>query len=78
MPEDRVGLSTSVAEVALSYLYTKETKSSFEIERIKPNSTRTERFIALLQVAEKEDFCDKIRLLDLQNRIVDSRFRDTG
>ncbi|MDD4019486.1 MAG: Fic family protein [Kiritimatiellae bacterium] len=62
---------------AMSYLYTKETKSSFEIEHIKPNSTRTERFIALLQLAEKEDFCAKGRLLDLQNRIVDPRFRDT-
>ena len=72
------GYPPQLLKRALSYLYTKETKSSFEIERIKPNSTRTERFIALLQVAEKEDFCDKIRLLDLQNRIVDSRFRDTG
>ncbi|MEX2492060.1 MAG: Fic family protein [Nitrospirales bacterium] len=62
---------------AMSYLYTKETKSSFEIEHIKPNSTRTERFIALLQLAEKEDFCDKNRLIDLQNRVVDPRFRET-
>jgi hypothetical protein len=60
----------------MSYLYTKETKSSFEIEHIKPDSTRTERFIALLQLAENEDFCEKSRLLDLQNRIVDPRFRE--
>jgi hypothetical protein len=59
---------------ALSYLYTKETKSSFEIEHIKPDASRTERFIALLQLAEKEDFCDKPHLIDLQNRIVDPRF----
>ena len=57
--------------------YTKETKSSFEIEHIKPNSTRTERFVALLQLAEKEDFCEKSKLTDLQNRIVDPRFRDS-
>ncbi len=62
---------------ALSYLYTKETKSSFEIEHIKPNSTRTERFIAMLQLAEKEDFCSKPHLIDLQNRIVDPRFKDS-
>lgn len=62
---------------ALSYLYTRETKSSFEIEHIKPDSTRTERFVALLQLAEREDFCDKNRLIDLQNRIVDPRFRDS-
>lgn len=59
---------------ALSYLYTKETKSSFEIEHIRPDASRTGRFIALLQLAEKEDFCDKPRLVDLQNRIVDPRF----
>jgi len=68
--------SPQLLKRAMSYLYTKETKSSFEIEHIKPSSTRTERFIALLQLAEKEDFCDKGRLLDLQNRIVDPRFRD--
>ena len=62
---------------ALGYLYTKETKSSFEIEHIKPNSTRTERFIAMLQLAEKEDFCEKTHLIDLQNRIVDPRFKDS-
>lgn len=61
---------------ALSYLYTKETKSSFEIEHIKPSTSRTERFTALLQSAEKEDFCDKARLTDLQNRIVDPRFAE--
>jgi hypothetical protein len=69
--------SPQLLKRAMSYLYTKETKSSFEIEHIKPTSTRTERFIALLQLAEKEDFCDKGRLIDLQNRIVDPRFRDT-
>ena len=62
---------------ALSYLYTKETKSSFKIEHINPTSTRTERFVALLQLAEQEDFCRKPRLIDLQNRIVDARFLDT-
>jgi len=61
---------------ALSYLYTKETKSSFEIEHIKPDASRTERFISLLQAALKEDLCTKPRLIDLQNQIVDSRFMD--
>ena len=48
---------------ALSYLYNKETKSSFEIEHIKPNASRTEKFITSLELAEKEDFCEKERLL---------------
>jgi len=62
---------------ALSYLYTKETKSSFEIEHIKPDANRTERFIAQLQLAQKEYFCDKPHLIYLHNRIVDPRFAAT-
>ena len=31
--------------------------------------------MALLQLAEQEDFCEKRRLIELQNRIVDERFR---
>ncbi len=62
---------------ALSYLYSKETKSSFEIEHIKPNTSRAEKFITSLGLAEKEDFCEKTRLIELQNRIVDSRFQDS-
>ena len=69
--------SPELLKRALRYLYTKETKSSFEIEHIKPSSTRTERFVALLQMAEREDFCQKKKLIELQNRIVDSRFRDS-
>ena len=57
-------------------LYMKEAKSSFEIEHITPSSTRTERFVALLRLAQREDFCSKPQLIDLQNRIVDARFRD--
>lgn len=62
---------------ALSYLYNKETKSSFKIEHIKPNTSRTEKFIKSLELAEKEDFCEKKRLIELQNRIVDPRFKDS-
>ncbi len=59
---------------AVSYLYTKETKSSFAIEHITPNATRTERFASLLQIAEKDDFVSKESLVSLQNRIVDPRY----
>ncbi len=71
------GYSPEILKRAMKYLYTKETKSSFEIEHIKPNATRTERFVALLHLAEKENFCEKSRLIDLQNRIVDLRFKDS-
>lgn len=62
---------------ALSYLYTKETKSSFAIERITPDSRRAARFIALLHSAESEDYCNKQQLILLQNQIVDERFRES-
>ena len=54
---------------ALGYLYTKETKSSFAIEQINPTSTRTERFVALLQLAEQEDFCRKAQLVEVQTAL---------
>lgn len=69
--------SPEVLKRALGYLYTRETKSSFEIEHIKATSTRTERFVGMLQLAEQEDFCEKERLIELQNRIADARFRDS-
>ena len=69
--------SPELLKRALGYLYTKETKSSFEIENIKPTSTRTERFVALLQTAELEDFCNKPKLIKVQNQIVDARFRES-
>ncbi len=59
---------------AVRYLYTKETKSSFAIEHITPDAARTERFASLLQLAEKDDFVSRGALIDLQNRIVDSRY----
>ncbi|MCD4706137.1 MAG: Fic family protein [Candidatus Sabulitectum sp.] len=62
---------------ALSYLYSKETKSSFELEHLKPSASRTERFIASLEMATRRDFCNKEDLIGLQNRIVDERFRDS-
>ena len=61
---------------ALGYLYGKETRSSFEIEHLKPSASRTERFISLLETATHKDFCEKHLLIDIQNHLVDSRFRD--
>ncbi len=71
------GYPPELLKRAVSYLYTKETKSSFEIEHIRPSSTRTERFVSLLRLAETEDFCEKRQLVDLQNRIVDPRFHES-
>jgi len=68
------GYPAELLKRAVSYLYTKETKSSFAIEHITPNASRTERFVSLLQIAEKADFISKNSLIDLQNRIVDLRY----
>ncbi len=59
---------------AMHYLYTKETRSSFEIERERPTTDRTERFVALLHGAERESYVDHDRLVKLQNQITDVRF----
>ncbi len=71
------GYSPELLKRALGYLYTRETKSSFQIEQIQLTSSRTERFVALLQLAEREDYCRKTKLIELQNSIVDARFRDS-
>jgi hypothetical protein len=65
-----------VLQRALSYLYTKETKSSFAIEREEPTPDRTTRFVDLLARAQRENWCEKPRLLALQHAIVDPRFRE--
>ncbi|MDO8303085.1 MAG: Fic family protein [Sedimentisphaerales bacterium] len=72
------GYSAELLKRAVSYLYTKETKSSFAIEHITPDAGRTERFAQLLQIAEKDDFVNKDSLVDLQNRIVDPRYANKG
>ncbi len=75
--EMMAGYSPELLRRALGYLYTKETKSSFAIEHVNPTPNRTERFAALLQNAEQEDFCRKPKLIELYNRIVDDRFRSS-
>lgn len=62
---------------SLNYLYNKETKSSFEIEHIKPHASRTQKFVSALKKAQDEDFVEKEMLINLQNLIVDSRFSES-
>ncbi len=66
----------SVLARATNYLYTKETQSSFGIEKIKPDIKRTEKFIALLEAARSIQHLDKEVLLSLQNNIVDNEYKD--
>lgn len=59
----------------MSFLYNKETKSSFEIEHEQPDQSKIHRFINLLSGAETKDFVRKDYLIELQNSIVDPRFK---
>ncbi|GGB18604.1 Fic family protein [Puia dinghuensis] len=62
---------------ATNYLYTKETKSSYEIEKEQPSADRTQKFVGLLQMAgsePNEQMLQESRLVALQNAIVDPRF----
>ncbi len=59
---------------AVSYLFTRETKSSFEIERATPDQKRAARFVELLRIADDREFFNKPSLVELQQATVDERF----
>lgn len=63
---------------AAAFLYLKETQSSFEVEREKPGSTRAQRFADLLREAESNRLLSEDRFIELQNAVVDSRFREAS
>jgi Fic family protein len=73
--------SPDIFRRATNYLYSKETRSSYEIEKEKPSPERMNRFIALLMKAGKESseqMLDEGSLTTLQNSIVDPRFAAPG
>jgi hypothetical protein len=63
---------------AVNYLYTKETASSFAIEREVASATRAERFVAALRAARSFEPTDLKSLVALQNIIVDPRYTAHG
>ena len=66
---------------AINYLYRKETKSSYQIEREEPTPDRMERFISILEKAGEETIqalLNEKNLTGLQNIIVDPRFAVSG
>lgn len=63
---------------ALQFLYTKETKSSYAIERETPDQKRSQKFADALRDAAKRDYLLKDALVTLQQTIVDPRFANTG
>ena len=66
-----------VLQRAFSYLYTNETKSSFEIEGATPDQRRGARFVELLKLADDREFFNKPSLLELQKTTVDERFANS-
>lgn len=61
---------------AISYLYTKETRSSFAIEGETPNHQREEVFFQALREAPRFFPVEKDKLVQLQNRIVEPRYAE--
>ncbi|MDX8405666.1 MAG: Fic family protein [Mariprofundus sp.] len=59
---------------AVSYLYTKETRSTFFIEHEEPSKTKVERFGEALQSVRKFPHLDKQAFIDLQTIMLDERF----
>jgi Fic family protein len=59
---------------AVSFLYTKETRSSFAIEGETPSRTREERFLQALRAIGDFDPADKAALIALQGSIVEPRY----
>ncbi|MDT4954224.1 MAG: hypothetical protein QOJ02_2362 [Acidobacteriota bacterium] len=67
-------VDTATLARAVQYLYTKETKSSFEIEGEAVGSRRAERFVAALHEVANFDPTNKQSFIQLQNSIVDPRY----
>jgi hypothetical protein len=73
--------SPEILKRANNYLYKKETRSSYQIEKEEPSPERIERFVSLLSNAGKKDIGELLSeesLVILQNQIVDPRFAATG
>ncbi|EWH08084.1 Fic family protein [Catenovulum agarivorans DS-2] len=69
-------LSADVLSRSINYLYTKETKSSTEIEREKPDKQKMQRFLNSLKNIGLFAL-DKSKLIDVQNQIVEDSAKAT-
>ena len=66
----------SLLKRAASFLYLKETQSSFEVEREKPSANKAQRFADMLKQADPGMPLTEERFTDLQNAALDPRFRE--
>jgi hypothetical protein len=72
------GYDEDTVKRAVSFLYTKETRSTWELEREKPNPQRGERFILALRHAAGLDRLSEAEFVKLQNIVVDAAYADHG
>jgi hypothetical protein len=63
---------------AAAYLYLKETHSSFEVESVKPTTSRARRFAELLKDAETGTPLTEERFIELQNAVVEPRWMEAS
>jgi hypothetical protein len=73
--------SPEIFRRAVGYLYQKETRSSYDIEREQPTPDREARFVAALHDAGKaaqDAMLGMARLVSLQNIIVDPRYAQSA
>ena len=61
---------------AARYLYLKETRSSYEVEREKPSQGRVQRFVDLLRTADSGQSLSQERFVALQNVVLDPRWHE--
>ena len=66
----------SLLKRAASFLYLKETQSSFEVEREKPSANKAQRFADMLKQVDPGMPLTEERFTDLQNAALDPRFRE--
>ena len=61
---------------AAAWLYLKETRSSFELERETPSASKAQRFADLLREADTGKALTEDRLIELQHAVLDPRFHE--
>lgn len=70
-------LNTEILGRSVTYLYTKETKSSTEIEKEDTTASKTQKFFRVLKSSGTIEL-SKQRLLFIQNQIVNGPLKDTN
>ncbi len=70
------GYDEAILRRAAAWLYLKETRSSFELERETPSPSKAQRFADLLREADTGTPLTEERLLELQHAVLDPRFHE--